>query len=431
MLALVLLVQGALAGLDNLWQLRTAWTEHPNELSIRWSSYVPQVWPMVSYRAVECNTTDVGEWKYKAAERELFHQGKLFFEYEFIYTAIIEDLDPKCYYEYHVGTYFYWSKVRKISGLTPGNDNDEPIALFVLGDLGVGSNSSDTRAQMTRLAKSHAVVGAIHVGDMGYDLSDNGGYRGDQFMRDIDPIASRIAYMTMPGNHEHWDNFTQYVRRFRMPEVPEAEDTSFFYSFDIGKAHFTILNSEAYFYLDTVSQQVQQDWLVSDLAAANANRAAVPWLFVFAHKPLYCNMDWTQPLDSAHTNTNCGEQATLMKEAWEDLFYDNQVDVYFSGHVHNYQRMKAIYQNQTVPSEVDTFNLAVNPEAPIYILTGDAGSDHGHEPLSPTPQEWNVIGNEYYGFGVITVYNSTHSFWKQYNSADGSVVDSLWVVKQD
>jgi hypothetical protein len=245
----------------------------------------------------------------------------------------------------------------------------------------------------------------------------------------MEPIASRIAYMTMPGNHESDQNFTQYIRRFRMPQIPEADQTSFFYSFDLGKAHFTILNSEAYFYLPTASQDLQQNWLIQDLVAANANRAAVPWLFVFAHKPLYCNIDWTLPIDSPHTNTNCGEQATLMKELWEDLFFDNQVDVYFSGHVHNYQRMTAIYQNLTVSSELDSFNLAVNPRAPIYILTGDAGSDHGHEPLSKTPQDWNVIGNEYYGFGKLTVFNATHSLWMQYNSEDKSVADSLWIVR--
>lgn len=429
MLTLSLLIQTALASTFGLGQIRTAWTENSNEISIRWSSYIPILFPLVSYRAVDCNATASGDWKYKAADWSLFREGKLFFEVESIYTAVLDNLNPTCFYEYAVGTHLYWSDIRRISGFTPGNDLGEPISLLVLGDLGVGSNSSDTRAHMAEFAKSHSVVGAIHVGDMGYDLSDVGGYRGDRFMRDIDPIASRIAYMTMPGNHEHWDNFTQYVRRFRMPEVPEAEDTSFFYSFDLGKAHFTILNSETYFYLDAASQEVQQNWLIKDLEKASANREAVPWVFAFAHKPLYCSMDWTLPLDSDHTNTNCGEQATIMKGVWEDLFYDNQVDVYFSGHVHNYQRMTAIYANLTVSSPSDSFNLAVNPKAPIYILTGDAGSDHGHEPLSPTPQEWSVTGNEYYGFGQVTVFNATHTLWQQYDSEDGTVADWLWIVK--
>jgi hypothetical protein len=428
MWAMLFLTESVLASLNHPGQIRAAWTENPNELSIRWTTYLPIPYPQVAYRPIDCQAATT-HWKHIPAVTEVFQEGKEFFEFQYISTAILTELNSACRYEYQVGTYFYWSELNQISGLTPGSAFDDPISVAIFGDLGVGSNSSDTRALLAHMARHQEIVGAIHVGDMGYDLDDKGGYRGDQFLRDMQPIASRIAYMTMPGNHESNQNFTQYIRRFRMPQVPEADQTSFFYSFDLGKAHFTILNSETYFYLNSTSQDIQQSWLSQDLATANANRAAVPWLFVFAHKPLYCNIDWTLPINSPHTNTNCGEQATLMKEKWEDLFYDNQVDIYFSGHVHNYQRMTAIYQNLTVASEEDSFNLAVNPRAPIYILTGDAGSDHGHEPLSTTPQDWNVIGNEYYGFGKLTVFNATHSLWLQYDSEDKSIADSLWIVK--
>jgi hypothetical protein len=348
------------------------------------------------------------------------------FELQFIYTGVLEDLSPLCTYEYQVGTYFYWSDVRRVSGLTPGSDINQPVSLGILGDMGIGSNSSASRALLTDLTVNQSLFGVLHLGDIAYNLGDFGGYVGDQYLEDIEPIASRIAYMTMPGNHEHYTNFTQYKRRFHMPV---ASSSGHYYSFDFGKAHFTILDSETYFYQDSYSQNAQQEWLIEDLRRANDNRVNVPWLLVFAHKPLYCSIDWRLPIDNPHTNNNCGEQATLMRKMWEELFYDNRVDVYFAGHVHNYQRMTSIYHNQTVQSDHDTFSSSLNPKAPIYILSGDAGSDHGHEPLSTTPQLWNVYGDESFGFGKLTVYNETHLEWIQYNAEAVSIADSLWVVR--
>jgi hypothetical protein len=32
----------------------------------------------------------------------------------------------------------------------------------------------------------------------------------------------------------------------------------------------------------------QYEWLVQDLAAADANRANVPWIILTGHRPMYC-----------------------------------------------------------------------------------------------------------------------------------------------
>ncbi|KAI8432464.1 hypothetical protein MSG28_004852 [Choristoneura fumiferana] len=42
----------------------------------------------------------------------------------------------------------------------------------------------------------------LHVGDFAYDMHDDDGKRGDQFMRQIQPLAAMVPYMTCPGNHE-------------------------------------------------------------------------------------------------------------------------------------------------------------------------------------------------------------------------------------
>ncbi len=45
---------------------------------------------------------------------------------------------------------------------------------------------------------------------MAYDMAEENGGRGDDFMKQIEPIASVVPYMTCPGNHEHHYNFSNY-----------------------------------------------------------------------------------------------------------------------------------------------------------------------------------------------------------------------------
>lgn len=83
-------------------------------------------------------------------------------------------------------------------------------------------------------------------------------------MRSIEPIASRIPYMSIPGNHEFYFNFTQYRNRFSMPNSVE----NLFYSFDLGDAHIIGITTEIYYslYLNKNEQlQRQYNWLVEDL----------------------------------------------------------------------------------------------------------------------------------------------------------------------
>ena len=41
----------------------------------------------------------------------------------------------------------------------------------------------------------------IHVGDFAYDMYEENGKRGDDFMAQIEPIASSVPYMTCPGTY--------------------------------------------------------------------------------------------------------------------------------------------------------------------------------------------------------------------------------------
>lgn len=43
----------------------------------------------------------------------------------------------------------------------------------------------------------------IHNGDMAYNLDDEDGFRGDEFMRQIETFAAYVPYQTSVGNHEN------------------------------------------------------------------------------------------------------------------------------------------------------------------------------------------------------------------------------------
>jgi len=244
----------------------------------------------------------------------------------------------------------------------------------------------------------------------------------------VEKIAGSFAYMTLPGNHESANNFTHYINRFNMPFNKASQNTSWYYSFDLGPAHFVMLDTEVYFYNSNETIEFQKSWFLDDLAKANANRSLRPWLIVLSHHPLYCSMDYREKM--VQDNGDCGDDALLLQEALEDIFYDSGVDLYIQAHVHNYERNTAIYKNQTVPSEFDGPNIHIGAKAPIYITNGNAGNYLAHnDPTSPTPQDWSQFWSNDYGYAKMSIYNNTHLFYEQFSSPELECIDYVWIIK--
>jgi len=81
---------------------------------------------------------------------------------------------------------------------------DMPIRLAVYGDMGVDRNGSTVMRHLIKHLKRDEDYfdGVVHVGDFAYDMEEREGVQGDLFMRQIEPIAARLPYMTSMGNHE-------------------------------------------------------------------------------------------------------------------------------------------------------------------------------------------------------------------------------------
>jgi hypothetical protein len=138
------------------------------------------------------------------------------------------------------------------------------------------------------------------------------------------------------------------------------------YSFNYGNVHFISIDTETgypgaaeetkYVYpcggFGAGSYPNQLAWLEADLQKANKERSLRPWIFVQGHHPMYQG-----------SSVNTEFQASM-----EALFYKYGVDIYFSGHVHSYERDYPTYQS--VPEK--TYD---NPRATTYLMIGGAGND--------------------------------------------------------
>jgi len=146
-----------------------------------------------------------------------------------------------------------WSDTYYFSGLTP--DYEKPYEqldlltkVLIFGDWGIGPVGTDTSNLLYAHSKMRAFDAIIHIGDMGYDLDSFNGKVGDEFGRIKEPVAANYPYMTIPGNHEDHHNFTAYKTRYNMPINEANNATSTFFSFNLGLAHYVMIDTELYFH---------------------------------------------------------------------------------------------------------------------------------------------------------------------------------------
>ena len=159
------------------------------------------------------------------------------------------------------------------------------------------------------------------------------------------------------------------------------------------------------------------------------------WIIASGHRPYYTS----------------GGVCSSCADAFESLFNKYDVDIYFSGHVHWYERLYAIapgiditYTPASSSSSSSIYlTLAylcfsggevvstdyVNPTAPIYIVNGAAGNVEGHS--TGTKKAYTaLIDNTDYGYGKLSVNNRTSLTWQYFKATDKSLVDEIAIYKE-
>ena len=200
------------------------------------------------------------------------------------------------------------------------------------------------------------------------------------------------------------------------------------FSFDYGNSHWTVLDSNPY--VDWTNPDLRA-WVERDLAAAR-NHA---WRFVAYHHPGFNS-------SKAHSSD---QQMRLLAEVFEA----GQVDVVFSGHVHNYQRTfplqfraekdavgKPVRDTNKVPGSW-TLDKAFDgqsntrPQGVIYIVTGAGGNTLYNPEQQDDRTSWQPFTHKFvskvHSLTVADVDGSTLTVRQV--AADGAEVDRFTIMK--
>jgi hypothetical protein len=295
------------------------------------------------------------------------------------------------------------------------------ITYAVYGDLGYVNDNSI--AQLTAEIHDDVFQQVLHVGDFAYNFQDSNGTVGDNFMNQIQPVAAAAPYMITAGNHEAYNNFTEYKHRFdgvtRGLASNSGSPTNLWYSWNSEFTHFVVIDTEMYNYsADPVQQSNAIKWLTADLEAANKQRDQYPWIIMLGHKASW--MDTTVWTD------------------FDSLSHQYGVDIYFCGHQHNYDRMYP-FHDSAGQSFASTPNTYTDPKYLIQIVAGSPGNK---ELISTGlgPSAWRAYNSLTYGYGHLTVFNATHLYWEWEETATAIedirnravlLKDHLWVIQHN
>jgi len=367
-----------------------------------------------------------------------------------LHTVTITGLSPGALYTYELLNSTTWTAPRTFrSRRSPGDT--APLQLLAFCDAGVVDGQRRAALDAAALDVAEITFDALlHCGDFAYDLNSEDGKRGEQFLNDIEPMVSSLPYLTAPGNHEIHANMSYYKALF-------GEDL--FWSIDIGPIHLVSYNTEMYFWPEWYGAEHaarQHAWLDADLAAADANREAVPWIIVTGHRPMYCTwpdattgacdgeheasrkgiLSVCSPLDGHSCMRRWGATANL---SVEQLLRKHGVDVAIFGHIHIYSRSWPVH-DEVVYAYGD--GAYVDPPATVHMVTGAGGNGEMKLGEKPPPQgkggRYIAFQSGYapadgqsadYSYSRVTVHNATTLEWVQMSGTLGGVVDHFVLTR--
>eukprot|EP01091_Cochliopodium_minus_P006345 TRINITY_DN1622_c0_g2_i1.p1 TRINITY_DN1622_c0_g2~~TRINITY_DN1622_c0_g2_i1.p1 ORF type:complete len:422 (+),score=100.11 TRINITY_DN1622_c0_g2_i1:404-1669(+) len=329
---------------------------------------------------------------------------------------------------YRVGEIGDWSKEYVLKNLKSGND--QKFSFVVLGDYGI-DNSRDTTKTLISFNNQNKYEFVLHAGDISY-ANDYEDYERvwNTWFEDVQPVISNIPWQVSVGNHEvscrtaycinATEDFVDFKYKFEMAGNESGSNTNMFYSFNYQNVHFISISTETDYPNSPENygnKKDQLEWLENDLKNANLplNRQKRPFVIVYGHRPIYTGNE-----------EKGGQPKGYSKElqiSFESLFKRYNVDIFFAGHVHNYQRNYPIYNNTVVSNEYN------NPNATIYIISGAAGQKEGLEKVRKA--NWLAHGEEEWGFGIVDVISNNQLVWTFYSSKTEKVLDKVVINKSN
>ncbi|EAS07359.2 ser/thr phosphatase family protein (macronuclear) [Tetrahymena thermophila SB210] len=275
-------------------------------------------------------------------------------------------------------------------------------------------------------------VSIIGGGDYAYDMNDDSGQRGANFLKETEFLFSSIPFTSVAGNHELWYNMSYYKSLFRNPGYQYTQ--SDYYSLSFGNLimiglntnRFAVDQKKNFIGLEQPYFNQMLEWLNNTLSWANQNYR---WIVVYSHQNIHCFEDLPK--------SSCYGRQDIVAPL-EKLLVQYKVDIYLCGHIHAYERVHPLYQGKKQFEENDqckgkNCQLYNSPKAPVYVIDGTSGTNHQFPQDSgyKGSEEFTVTSDASLGFSTITVKNNTHLLFEHYSSDSMKVFDSFYIHKPD
>ncbi|CAO3653658.1 unnamed protein product [Mucor hiemalis] len=330
-----------------------------------------------------------------------------------------KSLRPATVYSYQVGSNIktkkgkkiQWSKTYEFHSAPKKND----FNFLATGDI--GACNAVAVSHLIELGKTNKYDFVTIAGDQAYNMEDFNGTKGDEYLNFMQDLFAQVPYMGAVGNHEAAYNFSHYKNRFNI--VPYAESktkNSLFYSFNYKSLHLVSFSTEIFFTGSPGEVDYAVNWLKSDLSKANKDRAERPWIIFLTHHPIYCSGN----------SSDCTTKAATIKDSIEDILLKYKVDIYMSGHVHNYERTYPVYKNKQTATSYH------NAPSLFQIVIGNAGQPEGPTSFTAPYPEWSAVRYGSYGLSTFRVTPTALHIVHRAALTDGSlgdVIDQFSVTK--
>ena len=296
------------------------------------------------------------------------------------------------------------------------------VRIFLIGDMDLTSRSLPTRVRMNN-TDWKVYDALIHVGDYAYDMNDDNGMRGDNYLNSLWTVMPAVPHLLIAGNHENFNNTRLFNFRLRMPDYNPVY-TNNFWSYRRGNAYFLFVNYDYIltFYLD--SNTLAQVLAYVETELKKSNDPQVKWKVVLSHRQIYCG--------EYATRDDCTQNYYYLKP-FEALYRKYKVDLLLAGHEHFYERLSLVdYQfNYVKPQMNPNPSIGVSfasPAHPVQIMSACAGNTEGPpDPLITGLLTWNAIA--YISCYADLTFTDTSVTHKIINSQDNSVMDQTIITK--
>ncbi len=271
------------------------------------------------------------------------------------FTVNLSGLTEGTTYYYQLGKDGAWTKTFRFATASKGE-----FSFMAIADI-QGSVEENYIASLPSMQKALVCIG----GDPAFIMSagdnvDNGKniLQYTWLLNHHQEVYANNTFVTTAGNHEKSAHALDNV--IALPDNAKITgETGYYYSFDYGKAHFIVLNTNDLDEDNCLSLK-QSDWLIDDLES-NAKNEETKWTVVLLHKGPYTA--------GSHA---FDDDVIALRHQLASIFEENNVDLVLQGHDHTYSVSEFIGREGNKVTSY-TGGVMYKPEGVLYVNLGTMG----------------------------------------------------------